>query len=387
VLRGPSGKMVPTTVGGQNLRAFVPDPLPPDPPLAISGELADRLDRAHLALGRLDAVSTILPDTHLFLYAYVRKEAVLSSQIEGTQSSLSDLMLFELEGAPGAPLDDVVEVSNYVAALEHGLLRIRSGLPLSNRLIREVHARLLAGGSGGSKLPGEFRRSQNWIGGSDPAEASFIPLPPQQVEDAMAELERFLHDEPARTPPLLKAALAHVQFESIHPFLDGNGRVGRLMIPMILCVDGILREPLLYLSLYFKQNRARYYDLLDRVRSDGDWEEWVRFFALGVEQTATGAIATAQRIQEMARTHRAAVQGAGRVAGSALQVHHALLARPIHTIARLAAETRLSVPAVTSSIAALTELGLVREITGRRRGRVFAYGPYLDLLQQGTEPL
>jgi Fic family protein len=203
----------------------------------------------------------------------------------------------------------------------------------------------------------------------------------------MAQLERYLHDQPSRTPTLLKAALAHVQFETIHPFLDGNGRVGRLLIPMLLCVEGVLREPLLYLSLYFKQNRSQYYEKLDRVRTEGEWEEWVMFFATGVEETANAAVATAQRMNEMAQADRARVQGAGRIAGSALQVHHALLSRPINTIARLATDTKLSVPTVTGALAALTDLELVREITGRKRGRVFAYGPYLDVLQQGMEPL
>ena len=385
--RSPTGKFVVAAVADESVRAFIPSPLPPKPPIEVAGELGRQLDRAHMALGRLDGVSGILPDPHLFLYAYVRKEAVLSSQIEGTQSSLSDLMLFELDEAPGVPFDDVVEVSNYVAALEHGLARIRDGFPLSNRLIREVHAELLSRGRGKNKSPGEFRRSQNWIGGSRPGNASFVPPPPQHVEDAMAELERFLHDDPSPTPPLLKAALAHVQFETIHPFLDGNGRVGRLMIPMMLCIDGVLREPLLYLSLYFKQHRARYYELLDRVRTEGDWEEWIAFFATGVEETANGAVSTAQRMNEMAQADRKSIQATGRIAGSALQVHHALLARPINTISRLSTDTKLSVPAVTSSIAALTQLGIVREITGRKRGRVYTYGPYLDVLQQGTEPL
>ncbi len=368
-----------------SFRAFVPNPLPPSPPLDLAGPLAHSLDRAHVAIGRLDGVSTVLPDPHLFLYAYVRKEAVLSSQIEGTQSSLSDLMLFELDEAPGVPFDDVVEVSNYVAALEHGLARVREGFPISNRLIREVHAKLLERGRGRNKAPGEFRRSQNWIGGTGPGDAHFVPPPPQDVETAMAELERFLHDQPVRTPTLLKAALAHVQFETIHPFLDGNGRVGRLLIPLVLCVEGVLREPLLYLSLYFKQHRTRYYELLDRVRAEGEWEEWIAFFAAGIEETANGAVATAQRMNAMALKDRAAIQGVGRTAGSALQVHHALLARPISTIAKLAAETKLSVPAVTSALASMTELGLVREITGRKRGRVFAYAPYLDVLQAETE--
>ena len=385
--RALPGQYVASAVAGETILAFVPDPLPPSPLLVLDHELSDRLDRAHIALGRLDGIAGSLPDAHLFLYAYVRKEAVLSSQIEGTQSSLSDLLLFELDAAPGVPFDDVVEVSNYVAALEHGLARVRGGFPLSNRLIREVHGILLSRGRGQSKSPGEFRRSQNWIGGTRPADAHFMPPPPEKVEASMAQLERYLHDQPSRTSTLLKAALAHVQFETIHPFLDGNGRVGRLLIPMLLCVEGVLREPLLYLSLYFKQNRSQYYERLDRVRTEGEWEEWVMFFATGVEETANAAVATAQRMNEMAQADRARVQGAGRIAGSALQVHHALLSRPINTIARLATDTKLSVPTVTGALAALAELELVREITGRKRGRVFAYGPYLDVLQQGMEPL
>ena len=365
----------------------MPDPLPPDPPLVLDHELSRRLDGAHIALGRLDGVLGILPDTHLFLYAYVRKEAVLSSQIEGTQSSLSDLMLFELDEAPGVPFDDVVEVSNYAAALEHGLARIRGGFPLSNRLNREIHQILLSRGRGQSKSPGEFRRSQNWIGGTRPGNAHFVPPPHQRVEECMAQLEKFLHDQPSPTPALLKAALTHAQFETIHPFLDGNGRVGRLIIPMLLCIEGVLREPLLYLSLYFKQNRSRYYELLDQVRTEGRWEEWVIFFAAGVEETANSAVMTAQRLLEIAQQDRAKVQAAGRIAGSALQVHHALLSRPINTIARLSEGTGLSVPAVTDSLKAMEQLGLVREITGRKRGRVFSYAPYLDVLQQGMEPL
>ena len=385
--RATTGHYVTTTDAGESVRAFVPDPLPPSPALVLNHDLGDRLNRAHMALGRLDGVSGILPDTHLFLYAYVRKEAVLSSQIEGTQSSLSDLLLFELDEAPGVPFDDVVEVSNYIAALEHGLARIREGFPLSNRLIREVHGILLSRGRGQSKSPGEFRRSQNWMGGTRPGNARFVPAPHQEVEELMAQLERFLHDQPSPTPTLLKAALAHVQFETIHPFLDGNGRVGRLLIPMLLCIEGVLREPLLYLSLYFKQNRSRYYEMLDRVRAEGEWEEWVMFFATGVEETANAAVATAHRLLEISQADRKKVQGAGRIAGSALQVHQALLSRPLNTIGRLAADTHLSVPAVTDSLKALTELGLVREITGRKRGRVFSYAPYLDVLQQGTEPL
>lgn len=267
-----------TTVGGENVRAYVPHPLPPAPPLDLTGHRQRLLERATLAVGRLDSVSALLPDPHLFLYAYVRREAVLSSQIEGTQSSLSDLLLFELEEVPGALFDDVVEVSNYIAALEHGMARLKEGFPLSNRLLREMHAHLMSRGRGSDKAPGEFRRSQNWIGGTRPGNARFVPPPPQEVEQCMASLEQFLHEDTSGMPILIKAALAHVQFETIHPFLDGNGRLGRLLIALLLYHGGLLSQPLLYLSLYLKQHRSVYYDLLDTVRAQGDWEAWVDFF-------------------------------------------------------------------------------------------------------------
>ena len=378
-----SGQYVTVTEG---IRAFVPAPLPPAPPLSLDPDLSHLLDRAHVALGRLDGVSGILPDAHLFLYTYVRKEAVLSSQIEGTQSSLSDLLLFELDEAPGVPFDDVVEVSNYVAALEHGLRPCTRGIPD----LQSTHSRgpriLLSRGRGRANRRGNFDARR--IGSGEQR----LPLRTSFHHRRTGWRTQWRNSrgscttEPSRTPTLLKAALSHVQFETIHPFLDGNGRVGRLLIPMLLCVEGVLRQPLLYLSLYFKQHRSRYYELLDRVRAEGDWEEWVEFFAAGVEETANGAVATAHRLLEISKADRERVKGAGRVTGSAIQVHQALLSRPIHTIARLAVETRLSVPAVTNSIAALTELGMVREITGRKRGRVFVYGPYLDVLQQGMEP-
>jgi Fic family protein len=329
----------------------------------------------------------LLPDTHLFLYMYVRKEAVLSSQIEGTQSSLSDLLLFELEEAPGVPMDDVVEVSNYVAALEHGLARARDGFPLSNRLLREMHAILLSRGRGANQQPGEFRRSQNWIGGSRPAKAHFVPPPPQNVPDCMGDLERFLHDDPVRAERVVKAALAHAQFETVHPFLDGNGRIGRLLITLLFCLDGVLRDPLLYLSLYFKQNRSEYYERLDRVRSAGEWEEWIGFFADGVRLTAEGATTTARSLVEIFRSDRGKIRELGRSAGSALRVHESLQRRPVASVGRLVAESGLTTPTVTSALLGLAQVGIVREITGRRRNRLFSYEAYLNLLQQGTEPL
>lgn len=386
--RGPSGTSITvSSVGGERVRAFQPTPLPPVPPLDIDPDLRERLDQAHLALGRLDSVTTLLPDTQLFLYTYVRKEAVLSSQIEGTQSSLSDLLLFEADAAPGVPLDDVVEVSSYVAAFEHGLRRLREGFPLSNRLLREMHGLLLAEGRGAEKDPGEFRRSQNWIGGSRPGNAAFVPPPPEQVPELMSRLERWMHDDPERTPTLVKAALAHVQFETIHPFLDGNGRIGRLLVTLLLCVEGVLREPLLYLSLYLKQHRSEYYMLLDKVRTEGEWEAWLGFFADGVRETATGAVTTVQRLVALFEQDRARIRELGRLSGSALQVHLALQERPIASVAMLAERTGLAVPTVNSAIASLQSIGIVRELTGRRRGRVFSYDPYLKILSEGTEPV
>ena len=374
-----------SAVQGETAKAFVPNDLPPRPTLEISPSLRASLDRALVALGRLDSVSALLPETKLFLYTYLRKEAVLSSQIEGTQSSLSDLLLFELEEAPGVPLDDATDVSSYVSALEHGLARVNGGFPLSNRLLREVHAILLAKGRGSEKAPGDFRRSQNWIGGSRPGNAAFVPPPPDRVADCMAALEQFLHDQPERTSPLVKAALAHVQFETIHPFLDGNGRVGRLLITLILCVEGILREPLLYLSLYLKQHRTRYYELLDRVRTHGAWDEWLAVFAEAVSTTAEGAVDTARRLTDLFSRDRERIGVIGRGAGSALRVHHELQRRPISTVAALTGATRLSEPTVGKAVANLVELGVVREATGRRRNRVFVYTRYLDLLNEGTE--
>jgi Fic family protein len=385
--RGETGTYEVATAGGEPVRAFVPAPLPPAPPLAFEGALQQALEEAVLAVGRLDGVSSLLPDKSLFLYSYVRKEAVLSSQIEGTQSSLSDLLLFELDEAPGVPLDDVVEVSNYVAALDHGLTRLRGGFPLSNRLIREIHEVLLSRGRGSGKSPGEFRRSQNWIGGSRPGNAVFVPPPHTVVPDCMAALERFLHAEDDGLPVLVRAGLAHVQFETIHPFLDGNGRVGRLLITFLLCHAGLLNEPLLYLSLYLKQRRPDYYALLDRVRRDGDWEAWLMFFLEGVRVTAAGAVETAQRLADMFRDHRAAIETKGRRAGSALRVHDAIKARPILSMPEICRATGLSFPAASSAMDLLMEMQIARELTGRRRNRLFVYDRYLAILNEGTEPL
>jgi len=387
VKRRSTGKYESTAVAGEAVRAFVPAALPPRPTLNLDGPIRDRLDRALLALGRLDGVSDLLPSTHLFLYSYVRKEAVLSSQIEGTQSTLSDLLLFEMKQAPGVPFEDVVEVSNYVRAMEHGLQRLRNGFPLSNRLVREIHEILLSRGRGAGKSPGEFRRSQNWIGGSRPGNAHFIPPPPHRVPEAMGQLEAFLHDRAGRTPAVLKAALTHVQFETIHPFLDGNGRVGRLLITLLLCSEGVLREPMLYLSLYLKQHRARYYELLDGVRRDGDWEAWIDFFADGVAETAEGAVATARRLLDIAAKDRDRIAGLRREAGSAALVHELLQQVPVCNIPRLVKMSHLTVPTVTKALDVLGRLHIVRELTGKKRDRVYGYDGYMKILTEGTQPL
>lgn len=382
--RGATGTYETSTVSGEAVRAFVPSPLPPDPPLDASGDLRKLHDRALLACGRLDAIGALLPQPDLFLYAYVRREAVLSSQIEGTQSSLSDLLLFEIEEAPGVPFDDVVEVSNYIAALEHGLGRLGEGMPLCNRLLREVHGILLSRGRGAGKMPGEFRRSQNWIGGTRPGNAAFVPPPPHLVGQCMGDLERFLHAEPGPSA-LVKAALAHVQFETIHPFLDGNGRVGRLLVALVLHAESVLEQPLLYLSLYFKQHRARYYDLLDAVRRDGDWEAWVRFFLDGVEETASAAVDTAHRLVQLFERDSERVQAMGRRSANAMRILAHLRRRPVASINDMARHAGISYPTASRAVEALAGMGILREVTGRSRGRVFAYGEHLAILNEGTE--
>ncbi len=384
--RDTTGRYDITSTAGEAVSAFVPEPLPPQPPLDL-GRLGLALkDRALLACGRLDGVSSLLPDPDLFLYAYVRREALLSSQIEGTQSSLSDLLMFELEEAPGVPFNDVVEVSSYVAALDHGLARLASGFPLSSRLLKEIHAVLLARGRGADRQPGEFRRSQNWIGGTRPGNARFVPPPPGRVDSCMAELERFLHAEDD-LPLLVKAALAHVQFETIHPFLDGNGRLGRLLIVLMLVDGGILRQPLLYLSLFFKQHRSRYYELLDGVRRDGDWEAWVLFFLEGVESTAAAAVDAAHRLLALFQTDESKLTGLGRSGTSVRQVFAALRQRPLTGIPQLATRAQLSFPTAAKAVEQLVALGIAREITGGRRNRVFAYDGYLGILGEGADPL
>jgi len=379
------GRFVESPVAGESVRAFVPPPLPPTPPIEVL-PLLERLSLAERALGRLDGVTMLLPRQELFLYMYVRKEAVLSSQIEGTQSTLSDLLRFETEAQAGQPIDDIREVSNYVDAMMYGLERLHD-LPLSLRLIREMHARLLQSGRGGTKSPGEFRRSQNWIGGTRPGNALFVPPPAPELASCLGALEQFMHEDQSRLPALIKAGLLHVQFETIHPFLDGNGRIGRLLVTLFLCVHGVLRKPLLYLSLYLKTHRADYYRLLQEVREHGAWEAWLEFFLDGVAQTANQAFEAATRIAGLFKEDREAITERSERAGSALRVHELLQQNPFATANLLVSRTGLTAPTINAALADLERLGIVEEVTGRRRGRVFAYRRYLAILNEGTDPL
>jgi Fic family protein len=383
--RPPPGTYVEVAAAGERFQAFVPAPLPPDPPIVWSPALRRRFDDALLALGRLDALSAHLPNAALLLYSFVRKEAVLSSQIEGTQSSLADLLLYEIDEQPGVPVEDAREVSRCVAALEHGLDGLRRGLPLSMRLLRSMHTVLLSHPGGHGKTPGEVRRSQVWIGGTRPGNAAFVPPPAQTLADCLAPFERFLNDEPEPTPPLIKAALAHVQFETIHPFLDGNGRLGRLLIVLQLVADGVLREPMLYPSLFFKTHRALYYELLNDVRRHGDWERWLDFFAEGVQTSAAQAVATAKALLALVDADRDRIASLGRAAASALAVHQALQRQPITTSAALVDSTKLTAATVNKSLVHLERLGVVAELTNRKRGRVFAYRHYVDELAAELE--
>ncbi len=382
-----TGNYIEASLSGLRYRAFIPHDLPPNPPVVWTPELETLRDKANRALGRLDGITSILPNTKLFLYQYVRKEAVLSSQIEGTRSSLSDLLLYEMEEAPGVPMDDVREVSNYVAAMNHGLARIREGFPISLRLLREIHDILLRSGRGENKEPGQFRRSQVWLGGPSPAQAEFVPPPPERVMGCLDPFERFLHDHPQPSPILTKAGLAHVQFETIHPFKDGNGRLGRLLITLLLCADGVLHEPMLYLSLYFKQHRQLYYDRLQAVRTKGDWEGWLGFFYSGIYETAQLAVTTAQRLLNMFEEDRQKLQALGKAAGSAIRLHQLMQSNPIINVPSAARELSLSKTAVNNALNRMAENGLVRELTGQERYRIFAYDQYLSILAEGTEPI
>ena len=359
-------------------RAYEPTPLPPVPPVALDGELQRLLSAADLALGRLDGSVLTLPNPDLFVFMYVRREAVLSSQIEGTQSSLQDLLAAEAQLLDQVP-HDVDEVVNYVRAMNHGLARLPQ-LPVSVRLFREIHAELLKGTRGGRLQPGELRTSQNWIGpaGCTLATATFVPPPPHVVPEALGALELFLHRNDL--PPLIKIALAHVQFETIHPFLDGNGRVGRLLITFLLTEGGILQKPVLYLSHYFKQHRQAYYDHLQAVRDRGEWEEWLRFFLRGIVEVAAQSADTARRILQMREEHRMAITARfGRAAGNGHKVLETLFDRPIVSVADVQRLIGTTYMAANTTVARLEEVGVLQEMTGHARNRRFRYAPYIAL--------
>lgn len=378
---GNRSHYVTSTLSGERVRAFVPPSLPPSPRALDVTSLQAILAEANQAVGRLDGMTSALPYLKLFLYSYVRKEAVLSSQIEGTQSSLSDLLLYENAETPGVPLDDVQEVSNYVAALNHGLKRMRDGFPLSLRLIREIHEVLLSKGRGSHAQPGQFRKSQNWIGGTRPGNAAYVPPPPEYVLDCMGQLEAFIHQD-GPLPLLIRAGLVHAQFESIHPFLDGNGRVGRLLITFMLCAEEVLREPVLYLSLFFKKHRRLYYDRLNGTRGSEGWTEWLDFFLQGVRDTANQAARTADSIDRLFHKDKEKVELFGRGAASALLIYRYAQANPLFSIKNAAREMKVSFPTASSAVARMIEAGILRESSGKRRDRLFLYENYLDILNQ-----
>lgn len=380
------GSYIRCSVTGEAYQAFLPPPLPPEPSLDLL-PLQGLLVKASQALGKLDAVADILPDSTLLLYYYVRKEAVLSSQIEGTQSSLSDLLLHESGEAPSVPLDDVVEVSSYVAALEHGLKRVREGFPLSLRLIREMHAILLSKGRGSNKQPGEFRTSQNWIGGSRPGNAVFVPPPPDRLIECLDGFEKYLHLEERSYASLIDAGLIHVQFETIHPFLDGNGRIGRLLITFFLMMMGDLRQPGLYLSLFFKNNREEYYRRLGAVRTAGDWEGWLDFFLHGVAETATQIVQTSQAISNLFKADQDKIATLKRAGITARQVHAQLQKTALSNAINMAAALDVSVPTARAALNNLKELGIVKDISGSGKERLYIYTALIDLLEQGAVPI
>lgn len=370
-------------VSGESYKAYVPAKLPPEPPIELT-LLYPYLEKAALALAELNSIHKTIPNTALFIYMYVRKEALLSSQIEGTQSSFSDLMLFEHNQKPEVSIEDVEEVSNYVKAINYGLERLKADFPLSLRLLKEIHGILLSGGRGSSGTPGEFRRSQNWIGGTRPGNALFVPPPVDHLSDCLRDFERFLHDE--SLPVLIKAGLAHVQFETIHPFLDGNGRLGRLLITMLLCTGGMLDEPILYLSLYLKANRHTYYKLLQEVRESGTWETWLEFFLIGVEKSSKQAIQTAEKINDLFAKDSEKISHLGRARFSCEQTLEYMKRLPQVTVPLLAKELQMTQPTARSALNHMQVLGILEEASGKKRDKVYIYRKYLDILEDGAEP-
>ncbi len=370
---------------GEKVKAYVPAPLPPMPPVVLTPELLRLHDQALTAVGELNAQGIYLPCASLLLYSFIRKEALLSSEIEGTQSSLSELLASETEGVVGVPHDDVTEVSNYVSAIQHGMKRLQEGMPLSLRLLREMHQVLLQRGRGATKSPGEFRTSQNWIGGSRPGNAAFVPPPPHRVMECMGALELFIHDEAVVMPDLIRIALAHVQFETIHPFLDGNGRVGRLLIIFMMCHAGILKQPLLYLSLYFKVHRDEYYRLLNDIRISGNWEEWIAYFLKAVIHTSRQAVETAQMLMVQMKNDEDTLQKTAHIGSFVFQVLNVFKSKLAAKSTDIIAECGLKANTVNNALTKLEQMGILAEITGKKRNRVFVYAACLNILNREFE--
>jgi Fic family protein len=381
-----AGHWVHQDIGEASYAAFIPAPLPPIPPIQVDSAIQRRLEAAGLALGRLDGIGRLLPGPEELLYSYVRKEAVLSSQIEGTQSSIADLLLHENQAMPGVVLEDVQEVSNYIGSLSYSIERL-STLPLSLRLIRESHERLVRGTRGDKKTPGEFRRSQNWIGGSKPGNATFVPPPPHELAEILNAFEKFLHS--TEYPILLKVGLAHAQFETIHPFLDGNGRVGRMLIALMLVSEGVLERPWLYVSLHFKQHRSEYYRLLQQVRTEGNWEEWLVFFLDGVTTIAHQATEKIRALMVLFERDRKVIEQSRKgsiyqsvAVQSNLTVYDHLKKKIAIRIPETAEACGTTKPTVKRAIDDLQQLGIVTEATGKPRNKVYIYKDYLDILNQ-----
>lgn len=383
--RGMQGKLVKCSITSESYNAFIPNDLPPKPEIDTT-VVSSLLEKANQAIGALNGVISTVPNSAIINYMYVRKEALLSSQIEGTQSTLDDLLKYEAQQTQGIPVEDASEVSSYVAALNHGIKRINEGFPLALRLIKEIHAILLKNSRGKTKSPGEFRSSQNWIGGTRPGNARFVPCPPDKLLDILSSLEKFINEED-NIPSLIKAALIHVQFETIHPFLDGNGRLGRLLITFFLCVKGLLKSPFLYLSLFFKKNRTLYYEHLNNVRYQGDWESWIQFFLEGVIETSDDARKTIILIQKLFADDEQKLETLGKAKTSAKIVFEQFEQKPILTVAEIEDKIKLSRPTIISMINRLIDLGILTNTSEKKWGQTYAYTGYIDLLNLENNPL
>lgn len=376
------GSFVIKKIKGESYKAYIPPMLP----LSINLEsLYALIEKANIKIKELNIKSKIIPNTSLFTYMYVRKEALLSSQIEGTQSSFSDLMLFEHNQKTNISIDDVEEVSNYVKAINYAIKRLDNGFPMCLRLLKEIHKVLLSGSRGSNKLPGEFRKSQNWIGGTRPGNALFVPPPVEVLSECLSNFEKFLYYE--NIPILVKSAIAHVQFETIHPFLDGNGRIGRLLIILILYQNDIIDNPILYISLYLKQNRNTYYNLLQEVRIRGNWEVWIEFFLTGIIESSNQAIKTTDDITHLFEKDKTTIEQLGRIKFSCLQIFDYLKHLPQFSVPFIAKELNISQPTARAALNSMVKAGILEEITEKKRDKIYLYKNYLNILEYGTEPI